>query len=78
MAELSRFAQDGDHEKMAFFAHKLKSASGAIGFNLLTKPSRTSKRSPSPWGRSTPSTPEGTANHCIACMVDIETIMKGL
>ena len=33
MAELSRFAEAGDHEKVAFFAHKLKSASGAIGFN---------------------------------------------
>ena len=33
VAELSRFAEAGDHEKVAFYAHKLKSASGAIGFN---------------------------------------------
>ena len=63
VAELSRFAEAGDHEKVAFFAHKLKSASGAIGFNEAYEAFKQI---------------EAMASHCLACMVDIETIMNGL
>ena len=78
VAELSRFAEAGDHEKVAFYAHKLKSASGAIGFNEAYEAFADRGH-----GRSGPigeiqEHVEAMASHCLACMVDIETIMNGL
>ena len=80
VAKLSRFAQDGDHEKVAFFAHKLKSASGAIGFNEAYEAFRDIEALAKSMGPidTIQEQVEGMASHCVACMVDIETIMKGL
>lgn len=80
VAELSRFAEAGDHEKVAFYAHKLKSASGAIGFNEAYeafKQIEAMGKEMGPIGEIQKHV-EAMASHCLACMVDIETIMNGL
>jgi HPt (histidine-containing phosphotransfer) domain-containing protein len=80
VADLSRFAEEGDHEKVAFFAHKLKSASGAIGFNEAYEAFKEIEA----MGKEMAPIEEirekvdAMASHCLDCMTDIETIMSGL
>ena len=80
VAELAKFAGDGDHEKVAFFAHKLKSASGAIGFNDAYESFKeieamSKKMEPIDTIREKV---DAMTSHCASCLADIESVMKGL
>ena len=80
VAELSRFAEEGDHDKVAFFAHKLKSASGAIGFNEAYE---SFKEIEAMSKEMEPITTirekvDAMTSHCNSCLTDIESVMKSL
>ena len=80
VAELSKFAAESNYEKMAFFAHKLKSASGAIGFNdaydsFKEIESMSKKMEPIENLREKV---EAMKTHCESCLTDIENLVEHL
>ena len=80
VAELSKFAEEGDHEKVAFFAHKLKSASGAIGFNDAYESFKeieamSKKMEPM---KTIQEKVDAMTAHYDSCLTDIESVMKSL
>lgn len=80
VAELSKFAEEDDHEKVAFFAHKLKSATGAIGFNDAYESFKeieamSKKLEPMDTIREKV---DAMKSRCDSCLTDIEAVMKSL
>jgi len=80
IAELSKFAQEENHDKVAFFAHKLKSASGAIGFNDAYEEFKEIEALGKNMGpiELIREKIDAIASHCEDCMTDINSIMTGL
>ena len=80
MGEMAQHVEAGDHEKVGFFAHKLKSASGAIGYNQAYndfKEVEAMAKDMAPM-EDIQTVTDRLAQECAACMVDIEKIMNEL
>lgn len=80
MKALAEASAEGNHEQVAFFAHKLKSACGAIGFNSAYEDFKELEAAAK--GVVDPSDihskVETLSQQCMGCMVDIEGIMNDL
>ena len=80
MKSLAEASEAGDHEQVAFFSHKLKSACGAIGFNSAYEDFKQVEAMAKELQdiQSIQEKVNALMEQCISCMVDIEEIMNGL
>lgn len=80
MAALTRAVEKGSHEQVSFYAHKLKSAAGAIGYNEAYEDFKVLEGMGKELGPI--SEIEAHVNklnaECSVCMVEIEQIMNSL
>ena len=78
--ELAKFAADGDYEKVAFFAHRLKSAAAAIGFNEAYeafKEIEVGSKKLDPMDNLLVKV-NTMKSHCDECVADIKAVMETL
>ena len=80
MEALANAASNGSHDQVGFYAHKLKSAAGAIGYNTAYEDfKRLEKMAKDIAPLDEIQAFVGTmANDCAACMVDIDRIISEL
>lgn len=80
MQSLADASAAGDHEQIAFFAHKLKSACGAIGFNSAYEDFKALEAMAKELHdvQEIHAKVEALSQQCLGCMVDIEDIMNNL
>lgn len=80
MKSLAEASDAGDHEQVAFFAHKLKSACGAIGFNSAYEDFKELEAMAKELqdAKAIQDKVNALSQQCLGCMVDIEDIMNGL
>lgn len=80
MEALARSAAQGNHEQVAFYAHKLKSAAGAIGYNQAYedfKVLEAMSKEQAPLSEVQKEV-QRLSQECMSCMIDIEKIMNDL
>ena len=80
LEELLKFTSEGDHEKVAFFAHKIKSAAAAIGFNEAYeafKEIEVESKKMEPMDKLLVKV-KMMKSHCDQCVADIKAIMENL
>lgn len=80
LEELSTFANEGDHEKVAFFAHRLKSAAAAIGFEEAYEAFKEIELESKKMEAldNLPVKVNAMKLYCEQCITDIESVMKSL
>lgn len=80
MQSLAEASAAGDHEQIAFFAHKLKSACGAIGFNSAYEDFKMVEAMAKELQdvQEIHAKVEALSQQCMGCMVDIEDIKNNL
>jgi len=80
MEALSRSVESKNHEEVGFFAHKLKSAAGAIGYSQAYEDFKTLEvlaRDLHPMEEIADRVNQMN-QECMSCMVDIQDIMESL
>ena len=80
MEALSQSVEQGNYEQVGFYAHKLKSAAGAIGYNeayedFKVLESISKEQAPLPQIQKEV---QRLSAECMSCMTDIEKIMNDL
>lgn len=78
MSSLMEAVNSGNLEQVAFYSHKLKSASGAIGYLSAHEDFKLVEamaKEPAPLDKIKEKV-ESLSEDCAACMVDIEAIMN--
>jgi len=80
MESLAQSVEQANYEQVAFYAHKLKSAAGAIGYNEAYedfKVLETISKEQVPLPQIQKEV-QRLSQECMSCMLDIENIMNGL
>lgn len=80
MQSLAQATAAEDHEQIAFFAHKLKSACGAIGFNSAYEDFKAVEAMAKELHdvQDIHAKVESLHQQCLGCIVDIEDLMNTL